>query len=64
MDIIEIYRDGILIAKRTEKSDREIEIEKLENEMRELAGKQKEIEMKIEKLKFKDSIKKVIGCFY
>ena len=36
-DILEIWRGDELIAKRIEKSEKEIEIERIENEMRKLA---------------------------
>lgn len=42
-DIMEIWRGDKLIAKRIEKSEKEIEIESIESEMRKLADRLKEI---------------------
>ena len=51
VDIMEIYDGEMLIAKRVEKTPEQIEIEKIESELRELSTKQSELADRLNKLK-------------
>jgi len=51
IDIMEIYDGEMLIAKRVEKTPEQIEIEKIESELRELSTKQSELADRLNKLK-------------
>jgi len=50
-NVLELWYEGKLIAKRKEKSPQQIEIEKIQAEMNELSDKQKELADRLKKLK-------------